>query len=150
MSKSRYITLTGKPATRRIKWFQPKAIWKKNGVPYINAFAVLRLHEGKMELFAVSAQLGIDGRGNHVLPTSASVPHNPEWFDQRIGIAIYHVGAPVGKMLEAGEHMVNAVNRMMNADQWASGTIGKLLRSPEGKSIQAHHINTLQEIAPCQ
>lgn len=147
MSKSRYTTLLGKPATRRIKWFQPKAIWEKNGVPYINVFIVLRLHEGKMELFAVSAQLGIDSRGNHVLPTSAVVPHNPEWFDQRIGTAIYHVGAPVGKLQEAGEDMAAwATTQLQN--QWAFSPNASKLKLAEGGAIDAHHINSLKEVTP--
>lgn len=146
MSKSRYTTIIGKPATRRIKWFQPKAIWDKDGVPHIDVFIVLRLHEGKMEVFAVSAQLGIDSRGNHVLPTSAVVPHNPEWFDQRIGIAIYYVGAPVGKLHQAGEDMAAWMSTMLKPTEWSLAPNTSRLGVPAEGPIRTHNINTLQGV----
>ncbi|MNQ24103.1 hypothetical protein D3C85_372850 [compost metagenome] len=113
-------TLHGHKATRRIKWYNPKSIWDKGGEKYVNVFVVAVIGESGFELFAVTAQLGIDGRGRHVLPHSVVAPKGRFAYGGKSEgtTAIYAIGAPVGRLEEAGRELVAGLNKISARDMW--------------------------------
>ena len=107
-------TLHGHRATRRIKWFNPREIWEENGEKRVNCFVIAVIEEDGFKLFAVTAQLGIDKRGRHVLPYSAVVPKGGRFAyggKSEGTTVIYAIGAPVGGLQEAGQVLVDNLNR---------------------------------------
>lgn len=114
-------TLHGHKATRRIKWFNPREIWEDKGVKRVNVFVIAVIEEDGFKLFAVTAQLGIDKRSRHVLPHSAVVPKGGRFeYGGRTEhtTSIYAVSAPVGKLQEAGEELVAALNKSTKENAW--------------------------------
>jgi hypothetical protein len=113
-------TLHGHKATRRIRWFNPKEVWDKDGEKYVNVFVVAIVQESGFELLAVTAQLGIDGRGRHVLPHSIVAPKGRFAYGGKSEgtTFIYAASAPVGRLEEAGRELVDALNKMSVRDMW--------------------------------
>lgn len=114
-------TLHGHKATRRIKWFNPKEIWEKDGKKYINIFAVVVVDACGFELLAVTSQIGIDRRGRHVLPDNTVVPKGGRFeYGGRTEhtSSIYAIGAPVGQLEEAGRELVAGLNKLTVKDLW--------------------------------
>lgn len=114
-------TLHGHKATRRIKWFNPKEVWKEFDMKRVNVFVVAVIGEKGFELFAVTAQLGIDRRGRHVLPHNAVVPKDGRFAyggKTEGTTAIYAVSAIVGKLEEAGQILVDNLNRIDQETRW--------------------------------
>lgn len=113
-------TLHGHKATRRIRWFNPKGITTQNDQKYVDVFVVAIIEERGFELFAVTAQLGIDGRGRHVLPHSVVAPKGRFAYGGKSEgtTCIYAASAPVGRLEEAGRELVDALNKMSVRDMW--------------------------------
>lgn len=114
-------TLHGHKATRRIRWFNPKSIWEENDQKFVNVFVVAVIGGSGFELFAVTAQLGIDGRGRHVLPHSVTVPKTGRFAyggKTEHTTSIYSVGAAVGRLEEAGQALVDGLNKLTVQDMW--------------------------------
>lgn len=113
-------TLHGHKATRRIRWFNPKEVFEDKGEKRVNCFVVAVIGESGFELLAVTAQLGIDRRGRHVLPHSVVAPKGRFAYGGKSEgtTAIYAIGAPVGKLEEAGHELVAGLNKMSVRDMW--------------------------------
>lgn len=113
-------TIHGHKATRRIKWLNPREIWEDNGEKRVNCFVIAVVEEDGFKVFAVTSQLGIDKRGRHVLPHSAVVPKGRFAYGGKSEgtTFIYAIGAPVGKLQEAGEALVAALNRVSDDNAW--------------------------------
>lgn len=129
-------TLHGHKATRRIKWFNPKSIWEQDGRKFVNVFVVAVIEEGGFTPFAVTSQLGIDGRGRHVLPHSVVVPKGRFAYGGKSEgtTCIYAVGAEVGKLEEAAQALVDGLNKLTVRDMWmppAGVNRGKLDITPQ-------------------
>lgn len=132
-------TLHGHKATRRIKWFNLKDVVKKDGKSYVDVFVVAVIEEDGFKLFAVTAQLGIDMRGRHVLPYSQVVPQGGRFAyggKSEGTTCLYLIGAEVGNLEAAGQNLVDNLNRIHEETKWVPPlgmSRGKLDTTIQGK-----------------
>lgn len=121
MKPERYrTTICGRRATRRIKWYQPKFLVDRDGKQYVNVFVVGWLNDDlKLELVAVTAQLGVDNRGYHVLPNNIVAPKSEFGGEQRTRLVIYNCGLQAGTLQDGGQALLDQINKTLNVpDQW--------------------------------
>ena len=130
------LTLHGHKATRRIKWYSPKGLTKRDGKNFVDVFAVVVIEEAGYRLVTVTSQIGIDRNNRQVLPYNLTLPKDGRFAygGKTEGTSTtYAFGAEVGKLQEAGEGLVLALNnRHKNLWSPAAGTTRGTLNPIEG------------------
>lgn len=145
--KNRLKTIDGKPATRRIKWYQPthEVI---DGQKRVDIFVILELSVPESpqpmsySVAYAGGQLGIDKKNRMVIPGGKMI--NPDL--QRT--ACYHLGAVVGHIPEAAEIICKALNdSLAKTSWWAPAGLTRRLLSVASTASESPVINEM-EIAP--
>lgn len=134
-SVTKRLTLHGHKATRRIKWYSPKDVVKKDGKCFVDVFVVAVIEEDGYRLVAVTSQIGIDRNNRQVLPYNLTLPKDGRFAygGKTEGTSVtYAIGAEVGKLQDAGEALVSALNSHKN--QWTpvAGSTRGILNPIEG------------------
>lgn len=111
-------TICGKKATRRIEWFNPKAITTVDGKKRVDVivFAVA-MHAG-WKLVHVGSQFGLDMRGRRVLPHSVVAElSDMKMNDPAFTVYGWYINAEVGKLEETAHAMLKQL-QLGDRQQW--------------------------------